>query len=69
MSKQGKGIAVGIGMVVFGVVLYVVFGHIVKVETPVIGLRQTGAVIAVLGIIELVALQWGGARRRGDDLL
>ena len=69
MGKQGKGIAVGVGMVVVGVVLFVVFGYFVEVETPVIGLRQVGAVIAVLGVIELVALQWGAAGRRGDDLL
>lgn len=65
MSKQGKGIAVGVGMVVVGVILFVVFGYFLEVETPVIGLRQAGAVIAVLGVIELVAVQWGGARQAG----
>lgn len=68
MGKQSKAAAAGIGMVVVGVAMFVVFGYFLEVQTPVIGLRQVGAVIAVLGVIELVALRWGGARKREDDL-
>ena len=67
MSKHGKGIAAGMGMVVLGTVMYVVFGYVVDIETPIVGLRQVGAVIAVLGLIEILALRWGGTRKREND--
>lgn len=67
MSKHGKGIAAGMGMVVFGAAMYVVFGYVVDIETPIVGLRQVGAVIAVLGLIELLALRWSGTRKREND--
>lgn len=50
MRKHLWSLGVGAAMVVVGVVLYFVFAD---VETPVIGLRQLGVVLAVLGVIEL----------------
>lgn len=47
-------------MTVVGVVLYLAFAD---VETPVIGLRQLGVVLAVLGVIEL-AVAGVAVRRR-----
>lgn len=69
MSKHGKGIAAGVGMVVLGTAMYVVFAYVVDIETPIVGLRQAGAVIAVLGLIEILALRWGGTRKRENDLI
>lgn len=64
MSKQAKGIFSGVGMVIVGVAVYVVFGHFLEVETPVIGLQQVGAVVAVIGVIELAALWLTGSDKR-----
>ena len=69
MGKQGEGAVVGIGMVVIGAAMFVVFGYFLDVQTPVVGLRQMGAVIAVLGVVELAASWWSGSRRRRDDLV
>jgi hypothetical protein len=55
MSKSVTALLVGAIMVVGGLVLYFVFHD---VETPVIGLRQAGFVIAVLGVVELAATVW-----------
>lgn len=65
MSKQGAGVAIGLGMVVVGVAMYVVFGFYVEIETPVIGLRQVGAVVAALGVIELAVMWWESRRKKG----
>ena len=42
-------------MLIAGAVLFFVFRDI---ETPIIGLRQAGLVIAVLGVVEIVATAW-----------
>ncbi|WP_037366298.1 hypothetical protein [Amycolatopsis orientalis] len=52
---KGKQVLVGVLMVVAGAVLYFVFRD---VETPVVGLRQVGVVVGVLGVLELVAVAW-----------
>lgn len=59
MSKQGWEMVGGGVMVVVGLVMFVLFQD---VETPVIGLRQAGLVIAVLGAIEIAVVGWGAAR-------
>ncbi|MFC4554931.1 DUF5708 family protein [Georgenia faecalis] len=65
MSKHGWELLVGALMVVGGVVMFVVFRD---VETPVIGLRQAGLVIAVLGGAELAATAWSMTRsKRPED--
>lgn len=64
MSKQGKSIAVGTGMLVGGAAMYVVFGFLVDIDIPFIGLRQIGAVVAVLGVIELAATWWTARREK-----
>lgn len=51
MRKHLWSLAAGALMVAVGLVLFFVFAD---VETPVVGLRQLGAVLAVLGVIELV---------------
>ncbi|MYW89982.1 hypothetical protein G3I59_04940 [Amycolatopsis rubida] len=64
MSGAWARVLVGVLMVVVGAVLYFVFHD---VETPVIGLRQVGVVVGVLGVLELVAVAWRartGASRR-----
>ncbi|MBF6330291.1 DUF5708 family protein [Nocardia transvalensis] len=43
-------IGIGVVMVVVGVVLYFVFRD---VETPIVGLRQAGVVLAVVGVLEV----------------
>lgn len=62
-TSKKAGIAIGAGMTVVGVVMYVVFGYFVEVRIPVFGLRQIGAVLAVVGIIELAAALW--PRKKG----
>ncbi len=42
-----------IGLVVLGAVLALAFAD---VETPVIGLRQAGVVLMVIGVIDVVAV-------------
>ncbi|NKT14656.1 hypothetical protein GS979_07445 [Rhodococcus hoagii] len=65
MSKHGWALAVGAVMIIGGLVMFFAF---LNVETPVIGLRQTGLVIAVLGVIEIAATGWSmiGSRRPQD---
>ncbi|MBN9748460.1 hypothetical protein DMP23_46500 [Amycolatopsis sp. A1MSW2902] len=58
-GKLGQ-IAVGVLMVVVGAVLYFVFHD---VETPVVGLRQVGVVVGVIGVLELVAVAWRASRQ------
>lgn len=55
MESRRQGAAVGVLMVVVGVVLAVAFDD---VETPVVGLRQVGVVVAVLGVAELAVALW-----------
>lgn len=50
MRKHAVSAGVGTAMLATGLVLYVLFAD---VETPVVGLRQAGVVLAVLGLIEL----------------
>ncbi len=52
MSKHGWQLVVGAVMIIGGLMTFFAF---LDVETPVIGLRQVGMVIAVLGVIELAA--------------
>lgn len=65
MSKHVWSVAIGAVMTVAGLVLFFVFQN---VETPVIGLRQLGLVLAVLGVVELTvsgfALLRPSTRRR-----
>lgn len=58
---RARSLVVGALMVVAGLVLYFVFHD---VETPVVGLRQTGAVVAVLGVLELLAGAWAARSKR-----
>ncbi|WP_041624589.1 DUF5708 family protein [Stackebrandtia nassauensis] len=51
MRRHLVSLGIGIVLAVVGLVLWLGFGH---VETPVIGLRQTGIVLAVLGGAEAV---------------
>lgn len=50
MSKHSWSAVAGIAMTAVGLVLYFAFAD---VETPVVGLRQLGVVLAVLGVVEL----------------
>ncbi len=52
MSRHGWALGIGALMIIGGLVMFVAF---LDVETPVIGLRQAGLVIAVLGAIEIAA--------------
>ncbi len=65
MSKHTGALAVGAVMVIGGLVMFFAFRD---VETPVLGVRQTGAVIAFLGVIEIAATAWSmfGSKRRHD---
>jgi hypothetical protein len=51
MRKHLVSVVVGLLMVYVGLVLYFVF---FDVETPVVGMRQLGVVLAVVGAIEVV---------------
>lgn len=51
--RTGLAVGIGAGLVVLGAVLALAFAD---VETPVIGLRQTGVVLVVIGLIELVTV-------------
>ncbi len=53
-------------LVVVGAVMYVLFGFILEIETPIIGLRQVGAVIAVIGVVDFLAVWWSRIRRRNS---
>lgn len=55
VSKHAMGFLAGVIMLIAGAVLFFVFHDI---ETPIIGLRQAGLVIAVLGVVEIVATAW-----------
>ncbi|WP_164860568.1 DUF5708 family protein [Rhodococcus sp. X156] len=61
MSKQGWELVVGAVMVIGGLTMFFVFRD---VETPVVGLRQAGLVIAVLGAIELAVTGWSRIQSR-----
>lgn len=61
MSRHGWNLCVGAVMTLGGLVMFFAFHD---VETPVIGLRQAGLVIAVLGLIELVVTGWSILRSR-----
>ncbi|MFE3178590.1 hypothetical protein ACFXPA_47575 [Amycolatopsis sp. NPDC059090] len=64
MDGKWGHVVVGMLMVVVGAVLYFVFHD---VETPVVGLRQVGVVVGVIGILDLIAVAWrarAGASRR-----
>lgn len=65
MSKHGWTLVVGAVMIIGGLVMYFAF---LDIETPVVGLRQAGLVIAVLGVIEIAATGWSmiGSRRPQD---
>lgn len=52
-TRPGLAIGIGVGLVVLGAVLALAFAD---VETPVIGLRQAGVVLIVIGIIDVVAV-------------
>ena len=54
-------------LVVVGAVMYVLFGFILEIETPIIGLRQVGAVIAVIGVVDFLAVWWSRIRRRNSS--
>lgn len=59
MNKHGWEMAAGAAMIIGGLVMFFAFRD---VETPVVGLRQAGVVIAALGVIELVATGWSMIR-------
>lgn len=61
MNKHGWAIIVGAAMVIGGLVMFFAF---LDIETPVVGLRQTGLVVAVLGVIEIAATGWSMIRSR-----
>jgi hypothetical protein len=62
MGKHGWCLVGGAAMVVGGLAMFFTF---LDVETPVVGLRQAGLVVAVLGVIEIVATggSMAGSRR------
>ena len=60
MRRQLWSLGAGAVMAVAGLVLYLAFAD---VETPVVGLRQLGVVLVVLGVIEL-AVSGVALRRR-----
>lgn len=61
MSKLGWAFVVGAVMIIGGSVMFFAF---LDVETPFVGLRQAGLVIAVLGVIEIAATGWSMAKAR-----
>ncbi len=50
--RTAVGVWTGVGLIVLGAVLATVFAD---VETPVVGLRQVGVVLAVIGVVDVVA--------------
>ncbi|MYM20469.1 hypothetical protein GSY69_10960 [Brevibacterium sp. 5221] len=64
MSKHIWSFIVGAVIIVGGLVMFFAF---LDVETPVIGLRQAGLVIAVLGVIEIAATGWSMIGSRGSE--
>jgi hypothetical protein len=62
MSKSGWACVVGAVMIVGGLAMFFVFRD---VDTPVVGVRQAGLVIAVLGALEVGLTGWSmiGSRR------
>lgn len=60
MRKHLWSLGAGAVMTVAGLVLYFAFA---EVETPVIGLRQLGVVLAVLGVIELAVTSFALRRQ------
>ncbi|WP_166389725.1 DUF5708 family protein [Nocardioides ochotonae] len=61
MSRHARDLCIGASMILVGLVMFFAFHD---VETPVIGLRQAGLVIAALGLIELVVTGWSMVRSR-----
>jgi drug/metabolite transporter (DMT)-like permease len=61
MGKHVWSAWIGAAMIVAGLVLFFIFR---EVETPVIGLRQLGLVLAVLGLIELAVSGFALSRSR-----
>jgi hypothetical protein len=59
MSKNAVSVGAGVVMTAVGLVLYLAFAD---VETPVIGLRQVGLVLLVLGVVELLVTAFTMAR-------
>ena len=59
MRKHLVSVGVGALMTAVGLVLYFAF---FDVETPVVGLRQVGLVLAVLGAVELAVSGFALAR-------
>lgn len=64
MSKHGWALVVGAVMTIGGLAMYFAF---LDVETPVIGLRQAGLVIAVQGVIEIGATGWSMMKSGGPQ--
>lgn len=60
-GKYASVFLIGVVMILGGLVLFFAFQDI---ETPVIGLRQVGAVIAVLGVVEVAVTGWSKVRSR-----
>jgi phosphoglycerol transferase MdoB-like AlkP superfamily enzyme len=59
MNKHAWSLIAGIAMTGVGLVLYFAFAD---VETPVIGLRQLGVVLAVVGVVELAVSTYAVVR-------
>lgn len=51
MNKNIWNLLIGAVMIVGGLVTYLIY---LDIETPVVGLRQIGLVVAVLGLAEVV---------------
>ncbi|NPC98973.1 DUF5708 family protein [Nocardioides sp. zg-DK7169] len=65
MSRHGRDLCIGAVMTLGGLAMFFLLHD---VETPVVGLRQAGLVIAVLGLVELAATGWSiGRSRRPQD--
>lgn len=62
-NEHRRALVIGVVMAVGGLVLALAF-H--EVETPVVGARQLGVVLAVLGIVELAVTAWAIARERSS---
>lgn len=59
MNRHAVSVAAGLAMVLVGVVLVAGFGD---VRTAVIGLRQLGVVLVVLGVVEAAVSGYALAR-------
>jgi hypothetical protein len=61
VNTHGWALVIGALMIIGGGVLFFAF---LDVETPIIGLRQVGIVIAVLGVIEIAVTGWSMIRSK-----